>query len=293
MATIRPWAARLATPVLLMLAFACGAAHAADGASATARLGNFTFTLVDLDTSDGIDAGFSFPDPTQRSFLRTLGTSIAATTPPEVAVDEDNNGVDASPGLFSGSLASATQVPGVSSFANIGSGALNVGGQASATDYGFFFARASDQTLTGGSLAMRLTPHTSLLFAADASVSGQLVDVCSALACSSAEATAELGASFRTDGGLLAQLDGSNARVSLRLTADGGSGAHMEDAATRALRFVITNPTDEFMLGWLRADVLASGESAGFLSPVPEPSAVTLMLAGLAIVVAGRARTRT
>jgi len=291
------WLRRLA-PVCCLLALA-SPAHADTLISGSAQIGDFVFTLVDLDANDGITPAYWFDQAADGPRGYTDGW--ARTGLPDAGLEQ----FDAhSQTTYLSQVALTSSRGGVSSTTTVSPSGLSSLGESSRLGSAFLAAaRSVTQPIpTGYPYTMWITPNTQLTVSAFASTSAAVGTTCSwkwSTLCGSAHAELSMIGRVIEDGHitqLLTSSLSSDAGLGQFITTgfdglplftvpyfdDGGHGIANSSAGTLSITFV--NATAQPSSEYLQLDV------GVFAQAVPEPSVWALTLAGLAAGVTLRRR---
>jgi hypothetical protein len=267
------------------------AAPAAAGSFASASLGQFGYTLFDLNPGDGIDPSVSF----------SLGGSPYGSYVQSSATDP-SMGSESSTGWSLVAFGPAA----VSSAIGLGSAQASVSG--SPTAGGMLYAAngaALGSTLPSfstqfsataavanfGSLGFTLSPYTLIVFSGSANLLAQTtdgVDLTNGFQTESAQASVSIGVSGPTSAGGQGYQNASDNRslyasfTSVYDPVTGQSGYTGQTATLNdvAMSAGFTNFTADELTGQLSLNVSVNGNSP--LTPIPEPGSAAMLLAGLA-----------
>lgn len=228
---------------LALLLAAAGAAHAQ--AHSSAGIGNFAYELVDLDPGDGVTPSLTL---TLTDIYGESGLYLGAFSYPITQASTDTFGTLHIENAYgSGSAALAPDYDSSSS-----------------ADADAYSARSGTRL----DLQFVLSPHTRVIFSADASVSAQ----------------PQLGFTY-AEAGLYGEI--TTPFISHGTRFDAFYHANLGDEA--GLLSAVANAGDAETIGTLSIRTSASSES--FAPPVPEPPVFAMLGGGLALV-AGAARRR-
>lgn len=267
------------------------ATPAAAGSFASASMGQFGYTLFDLNPGDGLAPGVSF----------SLGGSPYGSYAQSSATDP-STGSESSAGWSLVAFGPAA----VSSAIGLGSAQASVSG--SPTAGGMLYAAsgaalgsalpsfatqfsASAAVANFGSLGFTLSPYTLIVFSGTANLLAQTtdgVDLVNGFQTESAQASVSINVSGPTSaGGQGFQNAGDNRSLFASFTQvfDPATGQFVYTGQTLALANVpmsagFTNFTADALSGQLSLTVSVNGNSP--LTPIPEPGSAALLLAGLA-----------
>jgi hypothetical protein len=273
-------------------AVAIGAsAPAAAGSFASASLGQFGYTLFDLNPADGLAPSVAF----------SLGGSPYGSYVQSSATDP-SSGSESSTGWSLAAFGPAA----VSSTIGLGSAQASVSG--SPTGGGMLYAAsgaalgttlpsfstqfsASAAVANFGSLAFTLSPYTLIVFSGNANLLAQTtdgVDAVNGFQTESAQAGVSINVSGPTSAGgqgFQSANDNRSLFASFTSVFDPSTGQFGYTGQTLTLDNVamsagFTNFTTDALTGQLSLTVSVNGNSP--LTPVPEPGSAALLLAGLA-----------
>jgi len=290
------WLRRLA-PVCCLLALA-GPACGDTLISGSAQIGDFVFTLVDLDANDGITPAYWFNQAADGPAGYTDG--VARTGLPGAGLEQFDMH---SQTTYLSNVDLASSRAGISSSVSVDGSGMASNGWTSRLGSGFLSnARAVTQPIPiGYPYTMWITPNTQLTVSAFASTSVAVGNVCSwrwSTLCGSAHAEVVMTGRVIENGTiarLLTSSMSSDAGLGHYITVgvdglpdftvpyfdDGGLGIANGNAGTLSITFV--NATAQASSEYLELDL------GVFARAVPEPSTTALMLGGL---VAGAALAR-
>jgi hypothetical protein len=267
---IRPLAAAVA---ITLAAAAASSAHAAAGAEA--RILDITYTLVDLDLSDGIAPSFTFVNDAVVNRFRT-----------ELTVDVANSDLGTSDNAISADFSFiaplsldravfGNQASSLSSPTSASAWVLSAAkGHASA------FASAESNLLFADDFGLRLTPNTSITISGVATVTAFDAGAAGAegnpFEFAQAQAFLRIRAGDPGDGsGLQEELSMRTAQTDIDAVADAA-----DDSGMLSVSFANLSATPLF--GYLS---VRSTASAFGVSPIPEPPAWAFAIAGTAWMV--------
>ena len=242
-------------------------------ASGSARLGNFSFSVVDLTPDDGAAAGYRFIDLAAPGG----GTSVSASVRiagAEPVVESLNN-----PDGFA-ALAANAQVPGVTMHASASANELRAEGAGNVAN-GSFSGNVDSRSFRDAAATpageIVLAPYSRLVLQVQMELAVAVDGHCLLDRCESAYASA--GVSLQGVPGEVGP--GMSEFDSLTLDWADPTRRHLSDS--RSLTFVLSldNMSAQEMYATYEASVELSGLS---LAPIPEPSTWALMAAGLLAV---------
>ncbi len=266
---------RLAAAVALMLALGTSQAFANGTASGT--LTNLSFTLIDLDPTDGIAPTITFTD-TSGSHL----TSWATTTDPVITTSNSQLGAGvagaATSSSAAGAFANGSATLAGDPFEGSGSAQTHASAAAAGASEGFavaFFGNYAQYN------AFTLSAHTELVISVDALLTADAPD---ATTSDGAHASARL---------TLASVVGDAPQYSEQfLHADaGGFFFPTSDVESGHLEVSFSDTSDTAMDGQFYGFVQSLADSqTPAAAAVPEPTSTALLLAGLGAFAALRRR---
>lgn len=213
--------------------------------SASASLGAFSYSLLDLDTSDGINTSISFSSAVSAPFATATYLELPANS---YQTTTDTSGATTVTVSTASSLATAT----ISTTLSAAGSTSPVSG-----NYGSFYAAASVPGSSG--ISFTVTANTQVTFSALATVYAYTEGTTATSSYASAAARFDI--------------------------ADYGGGSLSTSTSSPAtlqqlLSFTLINSTATTFSGLLSASVVAVGS----VSAVPEPETWALMLAGFGLL---------
>jgi hypothetical protein len=230
--------------------------------SATATVTGFSFTLYDLDPSDGITPDLTLANPYSQSYARVYSASESA------------NDSDGQPGSFVPTSAASALAFGYAE-ATTGNGAATAMGHVSGPAYGgsgSFYSQA-----VGTQYGFTLTPWTglrlTLTFDGTASTGPALS---SNNLYANASGVLQVGVS---DGGNGYEYHYGQRSAYAGCNWDGSACAGESNSFSGTVSLTYANLSGDSVAGWLYGYAYAQGTSA---VPVPEPQTYLILLAGLA-----------
>ncbi len=266
-------------------------APAAAGSFASASMGQFSYTLFDLNAGDAIDPGVSF----------SLGGSPygsyvqSSATDPSIG-SESSSGwslVAFGPAAVSSAIGPGSAQASVSGSPTAGGMLYAASGAALGSTLPSFATQfgASATAANFGSLGFTLSPYTLIVFNGSANLLARTTDgveVMNGFQTESAQASVSINVSGPTSAGGQGSQHASDSRslfASFTSVYDPATGQSVYTGQTLTLADVamsagFTNFTADALAGQLSLSVSVSGNSP--LTPVPEPASAALLLAGLA-----------
>jgi PEP-CTERM motif len=278
------------------------ATTASAGSFASASISQFSYTLFDLNTGDGITPSITF----------SLGGSPYASASQSTATDPASGSQSNS--------AWSLQVFGPSSvISNIGLGSAQASVSGSPTAGGLtylasgaalgstvpsattqFSASAGAASSNFGQLSFSLAPYTLLVFSGNANLSAQTTIGLNPVGFQSESASASVGLSVSgpsASGGSGFQNASDNRSLNASFTSvfdpttgQFGYTGQTQTLVNAPLSVAFTNFTPTTLNGQFSLSVSVNGNSP--LTPVPEPASAALFLAGLAALAACARRQR-
>ena len=260
------------------------------GSFANASIGQFSYTLFDLNPGDGIapDVSFSLASSPYGSYVTSSAT-------------DPTSGSESSTGwsLVAFGPAAVASAIGLGSAQGSVSGSPSAGGmlyQATGAALGSSVPGASTQFSASaaianfGSLTFSLSPFTLIVFNGTANLLAQTTLGLNPIAFQSEQASASASINVSgpsASGGQGFQNSGDNRSLFASFTSvfDPGTGQFVYTGQTVALDNLalsasFTNFSADAMSGQLSLSVSVNGSSP--LTPIPEPGSAVLLLAGLA-----------
>lgn len=267
------------------------AAPAAAGSFASASLGQFGYTLFDLNPTDGIapDVLFSVSSSPYGSYVQSSATDPSTGS-------ESSTGwslVPFGPAAVASSIGLGSAQASVSGSPTAGGMLYTASGAALGSTVPSFSTQfnASAGVANFGSLGFTLSPYTLIVFSGNAFLAAQTtdgVDQTNGFQSESASAGVSIGVSGPTSAqgqGFQNSNDSRSVFATFTQVFDPGSGQFVYTGQTVTLDNValaasFTNYTADALGGQLSLNVNVNGNSP--LTPVPEPASAALLLAGLA-----------
>ncbi len=269
-------------------------AHAAS-ATASASLSELSFTLIDLDPTDGIAPSLTYIYPSTVDGSAGFGTVDAYTRP--------GNGTDihdyrdfaipiVGQSFVAPGSAEAT-AGGAQALATTTLNALSAqahasltGSPLSTTDFSIASAFVCPKEACYSAQEFRLSAHTQLLIQGQYALSGAVE--ATGKAGDFVQVAIDLGVSFAASGARTSQ----TVALSKFLTLDGTAGSAHSDAQSGSFAWRITNDGTGLGRGTIFPAVVSAYAVAVTASPVPEAHALGLALAGAGVAGVSGARRR-
>jgi len=292
------------------LAFSAPAAMAASQSSAA--ITSLSFTLIDLNPLDGVNASFSI--------LNTAGSTGLSVSLTDGAHGESETASRTRAGTFTFTKDYLAELASGNAKASVGTQSLSASGAAAGAQTSYNAAASTGANLNGyyynQPLNLSLSANSVLLINANIELSASASNApactyyyyCSGSETSSASASLYLSYNYNLPGGSTSY--GTQQSKSLQAVAQGGSsystavynpvtgwyeyvvvttpGTDDNKSLTDVLTGVFTNSSSQSQLASLGVSVSVSGQ-ASTAPAVPEPDVLTLVAAG-ALVAGGAAR---
>lgn len=248
-------------------------------ASGSARLANFSFSVVDLTPDDAVAAGYRFID------LAAPGGSTSVVASAWITGTEPVTQSRHDPDGFA-TLAAHAGAAGVAAHAAASAGSLSVEGVANSANAGFSGSVATHSLLDAAGMPpgeILLAPYSRLVLQVQMELAVAVEGQCILDRCESAYASA--GVSLQGVPGDIGP--GQSEFDSLTLDWADPTRRHLNDSRTLTFVLALDNMSGDAMHASYAASLEVSGLS---LAPIPEPSTWALMLGGLAAVGAAARR---
>ncbi len=257
---------KMSAKLLLCVAAMCGAGPAFGQSSASASLINFSYSLVDLDLTDGITPSITFADP--GAGLSFASVNLRDWEGFQIAADAEQGAYAFAPVSARASLPTARGEAAMSG--SLVSG-LSLQSRYTINDFGGHLIEVENAVSSGAGFI--LSPMTSLILHADVALSA-FVDIG---ASSTLQGSAFTGIYMDVTPGF----DNDAPVLVAGRTLSATTGESLNDAATLAL--TVRNggavPVDNFL------HMAIGGRGNLYSIPaVPEPSAWAMLLAGIGLL---------